>query len=44
MPETQCLRIPLKPGHSEGLVHWIGRLKDRAVEVGEALKLIFPAP
>lgn len=37
MPEAQCIKYPVKPGHREALVNWIAALKDRAAELTEAL-------
>jgi Family of unknown function (DUF6176) len=37
MPEAQCIKYPVKPGHRETLVHWIARLEDRSKELVEAL-------
>lgn len=33
MPETQCIKYPVKPGHREKLVRWLRRLKDRSGEL-----------
>jgi hypothetical protein len=37
MPEAQCIKYPIKPGHREKLVDWIARLEDRSTELVEAL-------
>lgn len=37
MPQAQCIKYPVKPGHSETLVNWIARLEDRSTELIEAL-------
>jgi hypothetical protein len=37
MPEAQCIKYPVKPGHRETLVNWIARLEDRSTELAEAL-------
>jgi hypothetical protein len=37
MPEAQCIKYPVKPGHRETLVNWIARLEDRSTELVEAM-------
>ena len=37
MPEAQCVKYPVKPGHRETLVNWIARLEDRSAELLEAM-------
>lgn len=37
MPEAQCIKYPIKPGHRESLVEWIARLEDRSRELLEAM-------
>ena len=37
MPEAQCIKYPVKPGHRETLVNWIARLEDRFTELVEAM-------
>ena len=37
MPEAQCIKYPIKPGHRETLVNWIARLEDRSTELVEAM-------
>jgi hypothetical protein len=37
MPEAQCIKYPVKPGHRETLVNWIARLGDRPTELVAAM-------
>lgn len=37
MPEAQCIRYPIRPGHRETLLNWIARLEDRSTELVEAM-------
>jgi hypothetical protein len=37
MPEAQCIKYMIKPGHREALVNWIARLEDRSTELVEAM-------
>jgi hypothetical protein len=37
MPEAQCIKYPVKPGHRETLVNWIARLEGRSTELVEAM-------
>jgi Family of unknown function (DUF6176) len=37
MPEAQCIKYPVKPGHREKLVNWIAGLEDRSTELLEVL-------
>jgi hypothetical protein len=37
MPEAQCIKYPVKPGHRKTLVNWIARLKERSTELVEAM-------
>ena len=37
MPEAQCIKYRVKPGHRETLVNWIARLEDRSTELVEAM-------
>jgi hypothetical protein len=37
MPEAQCVKYRVKPGHRETLVKWIARLDDRWTELQRAL-------
>ncbi len=37
MPETQCIKYPIKPGRRETVVNWIARLEGRSAEVVEAM-------
>lgn len=37
MPEAQCVKYPIKPGHRETLVNWIAGLEDRYEELAKAM-------
>lgn len=37
MPDAQCIKYPVKSGHSEVLVNWLARLEERSTELMEAL-------
>ncbi len=37
MPEAQCIKYPVRPGHRETLVDWIERLEGRSTELVEAM-------
>jgi hypothetical protein len=37
MPEAQCIKYPVKPGHRETLVNWIASFEDRSTELAEAM-------
>lgn len=37
MPETQCIKYPVKPDRREALVDWIRNLEGRSAELVEAL-------
>ena len=37
MPEAQCIKYPIRPGHREKVVDWLIRLEDRSSELVEAL-------
>jgi hypothetical protein len=37
MPEAQCIKYPVKPGHRETLVNWIAGLENRSTELVEAM-------
>jgi Family of unknown function (DUF6176) len=37
MPEAQCMKYPVRPGHREALVDWMKRLRGRSTELVAAL-------
>jgi hypothetical protein len=37
MPDAQCIKYPVKPGHRETLVNYLARLEDRSTELVEAM-------
>src|SRR5688500_9107652 len=37
MPQAQCIKYLIKPGHRKKLVDWIARLKDRSTELVEVM-------
>jgi hypothetical protein len=37
MPEAQCMKYRVRPGHREQIVDWVSRLGERSAELADAM-------